>query len=224
VFSVLLSIFLDEKFAIDVAFLEAVKISMTDLGNINSTDMAPSSPPKSLTQKAWVYNDGTGDIGDTPSQFLLVRNLDTLLQEETIANGLTKLEAEPKRVLLIRDRKTNVSWGFAFIEYQDVSVCSLVFVIDSSTHERHSRNTRLTKPLKSKNQRLKSLIVILGCLFQSTQIQVNTLLQRQAEPLSHTGTRTPTRQNGVNQEKKVHVLSRSVSYSRVERRRNDEIL
>jgi RNA-binding protein 5/10 len=84
--------------------------------------MTPSSPPKSLTQKAWVYNDGTRDIGDSPSQFLLVRGLDTMLQEESIAKGMAKLESEPKRVLLIRDRKTQVSWGFAFVEYQDVSV------------------------------------------------------------------------------------------------------
>jgi RNA-binding protein 5/10 len=83
--------------------------------------VAPSSPPKSLTQKAWTFNDGKGDMGDTPTQFLLVRGLDTMLQEENIAKGLMKLEAEPKRVLLIRDRKTKVSWGFAFIEYQDVS-------------------------------------------------------------------------------------------------------
>ena len=89
---------------------------------IDVVDMTPSSPPKSLTQKAWVYNDGTGDVGDSPTQFLLVRNLDTMLQEETIAKGLAKLEAIPKRVLLIRDRKTKLSWGFAFIEYQDVSV------------------------------------------------------------------------------------------------------
>jgi len=69
-----------------------------------------------------VYNDGTGDVGDTPSQFLLVRNLDTMAQEEEIARGMARLDSEPKRVLLIRDRKTKISWGFAFIEYQDVSV------------------------------------------------------------------------------------------------------
>ena len=102
-------------------FQEAVQ-SLKEGSDINFTDMTPSSPPKSLTQKAWVYNDGSGDVGDSPSQFLLVRNLDTMLQEETIAKGLARLESEPKRVLLIRDRKTNVSWGFAFVEYRDVSV------------------------------------------------------------------------------------------------------
>jgi hypothetical protein len=85
-------------------------------------ELPPSSPPKALTKKAWVYNDGEGDVGITPSQFVLVRKLDTMLQEETIYRGLCKLETSPKRILLIRDRKTKVSWGFAFAEYQDVSV------------------------------------------------------------------------------------------------------
>jgi len=75
-----------------------------------------------LTQKTWVYNDGSGDVGDSESQFLLLRGLDAMLQEENIATGLVNLGVEPKRVLLIRDRKTKVSWGFAFIEYQDVLV------------------------------------------------------------------------------------------------------
>jgi RNA recognition motif-containing protein len=119
-FSVHWLIFLDEKLVIDADFLEVVISSESEI--LTCIDMTPSSPPKSLTQKAWVYNDGTGDIGDSPSQFLLVRGLDTMLQEETIAKGMAKLGSEPKRVLLIRDRKTQVSWGFAFVEYQDVSV------------------------------------------------------------------------------------------------------
>ena len=82
----------------------------------------PSSPPRALTKKAAVYNDGEGDVGDTQSQFILIRNLDTMLQEETIFKGLCKLDTRPKRILLIRDRKTKVSWGFAFAEYQDSSV------------------------------------------------------------------------------------------------------
>jgi RNA-binding protein 5/10 len=69
-----------------------------------------------------VYNDGTGDIGETPSQFLLVRNIDPMIQEEPIAKGMARLDSEPKRILLIRDRKTKISWGFAFIEYPNVSV------------------------------------------------------------------------------------------------------
>ena len=89
---------------------------------LTKEDVIPSSPPKSLTQKAWKYNDGSGDVGNSPSQFLLVRGLDTMMLEETIAKGLEKLEVELKRILLIRDRNTNISWGFAFVEYQDASV------------------------------------------------------------------------------------------------------
>ena len=81
-----------------------------------------------------MYNDGTGDVGDTPSQFLLVRNLDPMVQEDVLAKGMARLDSEPKRVLLIRDRKTKISWGFAFIEYQDVSVPPpLAIGIDGST-------------------------------------------------------------------------------------------
>jgi RNA-binding protein 5/10 len=97
-----------------------------DCGNeeliLTKLDVVPSSPPKSLTQKAWKYNDGSGDVGNSPSQFLLVRGLDTMMQEDTIAQGLERLEVELKRILLIRDRNTNISWGFAFVEYQDSSV------------------------------------------------------------------------------------------------------
>jgi RNA recognition motif. (a.k.a. RRM, RBD, or RNP domain) len=121
-------------------------------------DVMPSDPPKSLTQKAWVYNDGTGDMGESPTQFLLVRNLDTMLQEETIAKGLAKLDVIPKRVLLIRDRKTKVSWGFAFIEYQDVSVSPATkrtngTYLEYSTHNRHWADITTINRLKSRNQR-----------------------------------------------------------------------
>jgi RNA recognition motif-containing protein len=102
-----------------------------------TSDVAPSSPPKSLAHKAWVYNDGSGDVGDTASQFLLVRNLDTMLQEEAIATGMAKLEVIPKRILLIRDRKTKVSWGFGFVEYQDVSVDPFHSTFNHSSLETH---------------------------------------------------------------------------------------
>jgi len=113
------SISLDGRFVIVVDSPDLVFV----VGEVDvNVDAAPSSPPKSLTQKAWVYNDGSGDVGDLPSQFLLFRNIDTMLQEEAIAMGLSGLGSQPKRILLIRDRKTNVSWGFGFVEFQDVSV------------------------------------------------------------------------------------------------------
>jgi RNA recognition motif-containing protein len=126
VFSALWSISLEEKLVIDADFLEVV--SIFDGPRVLNVDVAPSSPPKSLTQKTRSFNDGSGDVGDSSSQFLLVRGLDTMLREEAIASGMARLDSEPKRVLLIRDRKTNVSWGFAFVEYQDVSVCMQILL------------------------------------------------------------------------------------------------
>ena len=170
-----------------------------------TTDVTPSSPPKSLAHKAWVYNDGSGDIGDTPTQFLLVRNLDTMLREETIATGMAKLEVIPKRVLLIKDRKTKVSWGFGFVEYQDVHVSSLTFNVDISTLKTHSMLIRVTKPSKSRNPRSRSHFVILVSLSLSTQSRKITLSQPEAVLRLLTGTSMDMHQNGFSQRKKVYL-------------------
>ena len=144
-------------------------------------------------------------MGDSPTQFLLARNLDTMLQEEVIAKGLAKLESIPKRVLLIRDRKTNVSWGFAFIEYQDVSVSrcpwnSLKFI---SMHDPLWTSIPSTNPSKSKNQKSNYHSVIPAYLSQSTPMPENTASKSPVAQLSPTGMNTATRQNGLNQRKKV---------------------
>ncbi|QSL64605.1 hypothetical protein MERGE_001906 [Pneumocystis wakefieldiae] len=68
-----------------------------------------------------VLNDGSQDIATTPSQFLLLRKLDHLTTEELIVKGMAKLQVPIVRVLLIRDRMTRQSWGFAFVEYADVN-------------------------------------------------------------------------------------------------------
>ncbi|KAG5513983.1 hypothetical protein PMAC_000605 [Pneumocystis sp. 'macacae'] len=68
-----------------------------------------------------VLNDGSQDVSTTPSQFLLLRKLDPLTTEELIVKGMAKLQVPIVRVLLIRDRMTRQSWGFAFVEYADVN-------------------------------------------------------------------------------------------------------
>lgn len=62
-----------------------------------------------------------------PSQFLLFRNLEAGVNEEILSKGVLKLavpasaggasESSVKRVLLVRDRKTNESWRFGFAEF-----------------------------------------------------------------------------------------------------------
>lgn len=167
-------------------------------------DFVPSSPPKSLTQKAWKYNDGSGDVGSSPSQFLLVRGLDTMMQEETIAKGMEKFDVEPKRIVLIRDRISNISWGFGFVEYQDASVCSRRFsssdrVLTDRLRERCMRNRWNTKRSRLKSQRSKSPIVMEECLFLCTPTQASTLSKPPQDSPSHTGTKMPMHLNGLKQ-------------------------
>lgn len=82
-------------------------------------------------------NDGARDVSDSPpSQFLLLRGLAEAVSEEMLAKGAMKLTDTPlessntkiepggarsgsiRRVLLVRDRKTNESWRFGFIEFE----------------------------------------------------------------------------------------------------------
>lgn len=128
-----------------------------------------------------------------------------MLREETIATGMAKLETIPKRVLLIRDRKTKVSWGFGFVEYQDVHVSSLTFNVDISTPKTHSMLIRVTKPSKSRNPRSKSHFVILVSLSLSTQSREITLSQPEAVLRLLTGTSMDMHQNGFSQRKKVYL-------------------
>jgi RNA-binding protein 5/10 len=79
-------------------------------------------------------NDGTRDIGSSPTQILLLRNLDPLTSEEEIVHALTSLPGRAgneirengmggvKKIFLVKDRGTRQSWGFAFVQFADVRV------------------------------------------------------------------------------------------------------
>jgi RNA-binding protein 5/10 len=82
-------------------------------------------------------NDGERDMASSPpSQFLLFRGLEPTVSEELLAKGALKLtvpsgvmpessktgpigakETSLKRVLLVRDRKTDESWRYGFVEF-----------------------------------------------------------------------------------------------------------
>lgn len=83
------------------------------------------------TSRAYFVNNGTRDIGSAPTQILLLRGLDTLTTEEDIVSGLGMLTGRIgeeiqggaiKRILLVRDRATRSSWGYAFVHLVDVRV------------------------------------------------------------------------------------------------------
>lgn len=74
-------------------------------------------------------NDGTRDIGNTQSPVLLFRGLDPLSGPQAIyqamlySSGLHNQGAKGmKRIILIKDKITMASFGFAFVEFVDVQV------------------------------------------------------------------------------------------------------
>ena len=74
-------------------------------------------------------NDGTRDIGTTQCPVLLIRGLDPISSPEAIALALKNSEGPGKeggkglkRILLVKEKTTKVSWGFAFLEFVDAAV------------------------------------------------------------------------------------------------------
>ncbi|KAK6496482.1 hypothetical protein TWF481_002499 [Arthrobotrys musiformis] len=75
-------------------------------------------------------NDGSKDAGETPSQFLLIRDLEPNVTEELLLKGAQKLSTDDtaiKRILLVRDRRTNESWRFGFAEFSSVDEAKRAF-------------------------------------------------------------------------------------------------
>ncbi|KAJ1558563.1 hypothetical protein HK096_010191 [Nowakowskiella sp. JEL0078] len=95
--------------------------------------------PKPAQVDVSAVNDGTGDVGDIPNTVLLIRGLDSLTEEEKIYDQL-KVTGHLEEIRLIKDRLTNVSWGFAFAIFKAVPHAAAIitqalqsgFVIDNA--------------------------------------------------------------------------------------------
>lgn len=98
--------------------------------------------------------DSDASLDSTPSQFLLLRGLEPTVSEEMLAKGIAKLykasdnpgdlskkpnakvtsttatsnfgaqEGSIKRVFVVRNRETDDSWRYGFVEFHSVEVCS----------------------------------------------------------------------------------------------------
>ncbi|KAA8900183.1 hypothetical protein FN846DRAFT_899823 [Sphaerosporella brunnea] len=99
-------------------------------------------------------NDGQRDMAmSPPSQFLLFRNLESGVNEEVLAKGLLKLmtpaapagasESSLKRVLLVRDRRTEESWRFGFAEFSALQEAQKAF----KAYEKMEKFTISSKPV-----------------------------------------------------------------------------
>ncbi|BGP16678.1 hypothetical protein JCM10213v2_004680 [Rhodosporidiobolus nylandii] len=85
------------------------------------------------TDLSFYVNDGTRDVGATPSQILLLRGLDPLTNEEEIVSALSRVGGRAnteiakggiKKVYIAKDRASRSSWGFAFVQFSDVRLAT----------------------------------------------------------------------------------------------------
>jgi len=105
-------------------------------------------------------NDGTRDIGNTQAPVLLFRGLDPLSGPQAIHQAMLYSSGPGmqgakgmKRIMLIKDKITMASFGFAFVEFVDIQV-SLYFSrlsgsLNNPTFSLHRLFLRLLCPLKS---------------------------------------------------------------------------
>jgi RNA-binding protein 5/10 len=77
-------------------------------------------------------NDGTRDIGTSPSTLVLLRGLDPITIPATVALALRSAAGPGKdgskgmrRIMLIKDKTTGLGCGFVFLEFVDQSVSFL---------------------------------------------------------------------------------------------------
>ncbi|KAF8633727.1 hypothetical protein AX17_004384 [Amanita inopinata Kibby_2008] len=84
-------------------------------------------------------NDGTRDIGNTQSPILLFRGLDPLSGPQAIYQAMLYSSGPSKqgpkgmrRIILIKDKVTMASYGFAFVEFVDVQSASAVLAATMS--------------------------------------------------------------------------------------------
>jgi RNA-binding protein 5/10 len=115
------------------AFYKALKTGGQHSGRRVKIDYSQSANPNTGGRSGRMANanDGTRDIGNSPSAILLFRGLDPLSGPQAIelamktSSGPHKEGAKGmKRIILIKDKTTLASWGFAFVEFVDVQVLS----------------------------------------------------------------------------------------------------
>ena len=121
-------------------------------------------------------NDGTRDIGNTQSPILLLRGLDPLSGPQAIyqamlySSGSGPGKQGPRgmrRIILIKDKVTMASYGFAFVEFVDVQVSSNVapkttslkyFLVGLSGTSGHNVTTASPKWISDFGQTCRSVL------------------------------------------------------------------
>ncbi|KAF9216943.1 hypothetical protein BGZ59_007213 [Podila verticillata] len=72
-----------------------------------------------MEHQAPPMNVGTRDIGQVPNTMLIIVDLPPMINESHVWNSL-KLLGPLKRVMMVKDRQSRISWGFCFAEFEDI--------------------------------------------------------------------------------------------------------
>ncbi|KAF8212511.1 hypothetical protein K438DRAFT_1958233 [Mycena galopus ATCC 62051] len=121
-------------------FYKALETGLPHNGRRVKIDYSQSATPHEKGRmNRGNMNDGTRDIGNSQAAVLLFRGLDPLSGPQAIhqamlaSSGLGKQGAKGmKRILLIKDKVTMASFGFAFVEFVDVQSASAVLAATMS--------------------------------------------------------------------------------------------
>lgn len=122
------------------AFYKALESGIPHNGRRVKIDYSQSATPHDkgrLTRGN--LNDGTRDIGNAQSPVLLFRGLDPLSGPQAIYQAMLSSSGPGKegakgmrRIILIKDKVTMASFGFAFVEFVDVQTASTILAATMS--------------------------------------------------------------------------------------------
>ncbi|KAJ7940902.1 hypothetical protein B0H13DRAFT_2648427 [Mycena leptocephala] len=123
------------------AFYKALETGLPHNGRRVKIDYSQSATPHEKGRmNRGNLNDGTRDIGNSQAAVLLFRGLDPLSGPQAIhqamlsSSGPGKEGAKGmKRIILIKDKVTMASFGFAFVEFVDVQSASAVLAATMSS-------------------------------------------------------------------------------------------
>ncbi|KAH7915965.1 hypothetical protein BJ138DRAFT_1229047 [Hygrophoropsis aurantiaca] len=131
-------------------FYKALETGIPHNGRRVKIDYSQSATPHEKSRQRQNLNDGTRDIGNAQVPVLLFRGLDPLSGPQAIAQaminsaGFGKQGAKGmKRIVLIKDKVTMASFGFAFVEFIDVQSASAVLA-NSMSSQIHPSGFRIS--------------------------------------------------------------------------------
>lgn len=112
------------------AYYKALETGVPHNGRRVKIDYSQSATPHEKGRlNRGNMNDGTRDIGNSQAPVLLFRGLDPLSGPQAIYQAMLNSSGEGKagakgmkRIILIKDKVTMASFGFAFVEFVDAQV------------------------------------------------------------------------------------------------------